>query len=370
MTLQRSAITFITLVVIFLAGVSCPTILNADEAPRPPRSLRDEAAARTAMIVGRWRPSQDSGEEALVYRADGTGTNIDGSRFLWAFEGRNLRARPESSPDEKENLITIRFSEDANTFQLSLQWGALHPEFDRLDDHNKPLGHRDPAGGKYADEPVVIPELPAAATARESADRLAVHVDATDVPPLRAWADEAAKTMEDAYPKMLTALGMVAPEPVLDVNLVIKRGPLPGALTENKTTTIFSPWIDKHEEDQKGVGVHELTHVLQRYGSGSPQWLVEGIADYVRYFVVQPGTIPAFEPREYAYDNGYITSAALLDWVERTKGPGIVARLNIALHDGTYSDELFAKLAGCEPKEAWRRYVAFRVGQSGDGEAK
>ena len=36
--------------------------------------------------------------------------------------------------------------------------------------------------------------------------------------------------------------------------------------------------------------IHETCHVVQRYrGRGNPGWLVEGVADYVRFFVYEPG---------------------------------------------------------------------------------
>ncbi len=34
--------------------------------------------------------------------------------------------------------------------------------------------------------------------------------------------------------------------------------------------------------------VHELTHIVQRYPGDPPMWLLEGIADYVRYYHYEP----------------------------------------------------------------------------------
>ena len=36
--------------------------------------------------------------------------------------------------------------------------------------------------------------------------------------------------------------------------------------------------------------IHETTHVVQHYrGRGNPGWLVEGVADYFRFFIFEPG---------------------------------------------------------------------------------
>ena len=50
--------------------------------------------------------------------------------------------------------------------------------------------------------------------------------------------------------------------------------------------------------EAKGVAVHELVHVVQQYDRAQrscprppiPGWVVEGIADYIRWFLYEPET--------------------------------------------------------------------------------
>ena len=309
--------------------------------------------------MGRWRPAKASGDQVQIIRPDGTGTNVDGSRFLWRFEGRHLAVRREGTPAESEMMLTIRFSRDANTYELTLNGGHVQAAFERLGDDGKPVGHRDASGAVYPDEPQVVPDLLPVGQ-RKPPGRLVVHVDSSEAPELRDWAADVAGRMPRWYPRIVEALGLPETPPVLELKLVLKGGDRPEGETQGRTIIVSSKWIAGHEEedDRKSVAAHEMVHVLQHYGTGAPGWLLEGIPEYIRYFVLAPGTSPGFVLRVADYTNGYLPTASMLDWVERTRGPGVVARLNLSLREGTYSDELFEKLAGCKPQEAWRRYVA------------
>ena len=101
-----------------------------------------------------------------------------------------------------------------------------------------------------------------------------------------------------------------------------------------------------------------MVHVLQRYGSGAPAWLVEGIPDYVRFYVIDPGPAAAdFVLHLSNYDNGYRPTAAMLDWLEHNRGPGVVARLDASLRDGTYTDDAFEQITGLKPQAAWEQFA-------------
>ena len=63
------------------------------------------------------------------------------------------------------------------------------------------------------------------------------------------------------------------------------------------------------------------------------------------------------------YQNGYVPTAAMLDWLERHR-PGTVQRLDAALREGTYVDNTFEQITGLKPEEAWRQFVDSRRGKS------
>ena len=69
--------------------------------------------------------------------------------------------------------------------------------------------------------------------------------------------------------------------------------------------------------DDIGAMVHETTHIVQQYRTrNNPGWLVEGIADYVRFFKYEPGKIgPTSRPKWPHYDGSYRVTAAFLQYL-------------------------------------------------------
>lgn len=100
-----------------------------------------------------------------------------------------------------------------------------------------------------------------------------------------------------------------------------------------------------------GMIVHEMVHVVQSYkhynDTDAPGWLVEGIADYVRWFYYE-----ALEKRPHPHGaradarGSYQTTAAFLFWVANKYNPDLVPKLNAALQDNSYHEPLFKDLTG------------------------
>ncbi len=135
--------------------------------------------------------------------------------------------------------------------------------------------------------------------------------------------------------------------------------PMDGVAHASGTTlTISSKWI-KQRPDDFGMVAHELCHVIQRYrGRSGPGWLTEGIADYVRYYVVEPGSKQGrFDPQRSDYKRGYQPAAGLLNYIE-TRRPGTVAKLNTLLREGKYKPASFKEIAGDEPDALWEQFKA------------
>jgi multidrug efflux pump subunit AcrB len=133
--------------------------------------------------------------------------------------------------------------------------------------------------------------------------------------------------------------------------------------TSGDRIAISADWVKAHPDDF-GMVIHELTHVVQGYPKYDPVWLVEGIADYVRYWHFEPGRKPRVEPKKRSYREGYGTAAAFLAWMEKTHDKEIVPKLNRALRAGTYRDELLKEYTGKGLDELWRDFcnVAEKAG--------
>ena len=103
--------------------------------------------------------------------------------------------------------------------------------------------------------------------------------------------------------------------------------------------------------DDGGMIVHEMVHVVQSYkhynDTDAPGWLVEGIADYVRWFFYEPLSV---HPHPKAADadarKSYRVTAAFLFWASNRYDADLVPKLNAALQANTYTEGLFNDLTG------------------------
>ncbi len=131
------------------------------------------------------------------------------------------------------------------------------------------------------------------------------------------------------------------------------------AATSNDTIEISPAYVRGHMDDF-GMVVHELTHTIQHYtrnnGAG---WLVEGIADYVRFYLYEP-TVPRprIDPVKSKYTDAYRTTAAFLAYGQEKYDHHLVNKLNKALRDGTYSPMMFKEYTGKGAQEIWNELVA------------
>ena len=76
-----------------------------------------------------------------------------------------------------------------------------------------------------------------------------------------------------------------------------------------------------------------------------PEWLTEGILDYVRFYLFEPeshGCDMVLRSAEARYDGKYRVSANFLDFVER-RHPGVVKELNALCRQGKYDEEASAR---------------------------
>jgi hypothetical protein len=105
------------------------------------------------------------------------------------------------------------------------------------------------------------------------------------------------------------------------------------------------------------------------YGrADAPAWLIEGTADYIRWFKYEPQSHGAdivwmkqrgkkFSPK---YDASYRITANFLDWVSKKHDAEIVRKLNAAMRDGKYNEALWEKYTG-KPVEKlgaeWRKEI-------------
>jgi len=191
---------------------------------------------------------------------------------------------------------------------------------------------------------------------------------------LKDWADhKLAPVLADWYPKivaMLPSPGFVAPT---RFNITIK--PMDGvAYTVGTNVFASSTWVGKEiQREAAGALVHELVRVVQQFGHNphNPGWLVEGSADYIRWFKYEPDSHGAdvvwlrkTHRTSLRYNEGYRVTANFLNWVAENHDPDIVGQLNAAMREGKYDDGLWKQYTGKtapELGEEWRKDLGTQI---------
>ncbi len=182
-------------------------------------------------------------------------------------------------------------------------------------------------------------------------------VDTNDTPDLKDWGNKAGTLCVEWFPKiakLLPSEGFTAPNQVtiyFDPKMKGVAHALGGKIT------ISAGFVRGHQDDW-GMVVHELTHVVQAYPPGGPGWLVEGIADYIRIVHFEPqAPRPKIDPAKASYKDAYKTTAMFLEWIEKQHGAGFVVKMNAALRQGKYQDAMWSELTGKSVDELWSAFV-------------
>jgi len=93
-------------------------------------------------------------------------------------------------------------------------------------------------------------------------------------------------------------------------------------------------------------------------------WLVEGIADYIRYKYYEKEIRLALDEKNYlklrkrGYRQGYGVVARFLLWLEMRKDKDIVRKLNVVLEQRRYSAEVFKQNCGAPLGKLWQDFMA------------
>ena len=177
---------------------------------------------------------------------------------------------------------------------------------------------------------------------------------------LKVWARTAEIQMEESWPDTAALLYTDKFIPPNMVNVIYRTGPgVTGvAATVGGIMEVNSAWCRAHPEDT-GLTVHETAHVIQAYSTYNPVWLVEGIADYIRWVRFEPEHFTyQINPQKSTYHDSYGTTAAFLGWCELHYDSGLVTKLSHAVRFGTYDKALFKAYCGKDVDTLWTEFVA------------
>ncbi len=357
---------------------------------------RGSAGARLAVDLGKvisvqsiasysWHPGVRAAQVYAVYAAEGPEEkfiaapkrDIDPLSCGWRLLAK-VDTRPKNGEPGGQTGVAINAGATPEKIR--------HLLFDIL-----PASDRDPFGQTFFSEIDVIeaggPELQRIKpperiikTFAGTEGKATFIVDATDAPDLAEWAEQKVlPVVQEWYPKMSEMLASDGYTPPKEVMLQFKNGINVPAFASANQITLNAPWFRRElQGEARGCVVHELVHVVQNYSRSArfnprpaktPGWIVEGIPDYIRWFLYEPQSrgaeITARNWEKAKYDDSYRTSANFFDWVTRTHSADLVRKLNAVCREGEYSPDLWKESTGLTLEElgaAWKKAHAERLG--------
>lgn len=212
----------------------------------------------------------------------------------------------------------------------------------------------------------------------ETADkRYQFTIDTTQAEELETWSEQELRpVIQDWYPRIVDLLpskDFLAPRQVRFRYLRDAEMRGVPAYASGSTISMNAEWMrGQLQREARGAVVHEMVHVVQQYsgrrrsraGAVTPGWLVEGIPDYIRWFLYEPETggarMSSERRRSAKHDASYRISANFIDWVIRNHPttPALLEKLNAAAREGRYTSDLWQELTGKneqELAEGWRQ---------------
>jgi hypothetical protein len=231
------------------------------------------------------------------------------------------------------------------------------------------------AGGGAGERPPIVTRFAA------GEGRYGFALDTTVAPDLTEWAErELRPVVQGWYPKLVALLPSEGYVPRTNVTIRFREdmGRIP-ASAGGGFINCNAVWFRKElNREARGSVVHEMVHVVQAYArvrrtetnaTRMPGWLVEGIPDYIRWFLYEPQTdgarITTNILARASYDSSYRITGNFLDWVVRGYDTNIVVKLNAAGRAGRYQESIWKEATGRTLEELgaeWRRHHEKRLG--------
>ena len=205
--------------------------------------------------------------------------------------------------------------------------------------------------GQAQDQPVPATPKPITESV-EIEDGIRFTVETTDAPDLTEWAHkELIPVVKKWYPliiDMLPSENFIAPR-TFSIHFVNSYKGV--AATMGNRIECNPAWY-RNELKREALGsvVHELVHVVQQFrgqrgGKRPPGWLIEGVPDYIRWYLYEPASngakIPPSRAASVKHDDSYRVSANFLNWVIGKYDKGLIKDLNAAMREGRYDEVMW-----------------------------
>lgn len=186
--------------------------------------------------------------------------------------------------------------------------------------------------------------------------------DTSAAPDLAEWTSKNLVPMvKEWYPKLVSMLPSPGFEPLTNVTVKFRdnMGGTPASAGGNVINCNIGWFRNNLKGEAVGSVVHEMVHTVQQYGRArrdnpnatrTPGWLVEGIPDYIRWFLYEPQThgadISARNIGRAKYDASYRVTGNFLNWAVTKYDKDLIQKLNAAARAGNYNEDLWKESTG------------------------
>ncbi|MES1227016.1 MAG: basic secretory protein-like protein, partial [Armatimonadota bacterium] len=187
-----------------------------------------------------------------------------------------------------------------------------------------------------------------------------ITLDASEAPDLAYWLVSAKALGTAWFPHICQLLSTQGFTPPKKIRFVMKAKQDAPAQAGSDEISFSAPYVRTHLTDL-GMVVHEMTHVVQNYPENKVDagWLVEGIADYVRWWRYEPEA--PRRPIDFSkatYRDAYRTTAWWLGWVAQKYDLRLVPMLDLKLRRGQDPMPMFRLYTGKEAPALWDEFRA------------
>jgi len=269
-----------------------------------------------------------------------------------------LGGRPNG--DDAPTDAVVELSTDGKEFQSAAKFGAGKAEAKGTWKAVKALRIRSTKDSKH---PLILREITLDSTPKVTTFRhpIEIALDVTDAPEMKEWGEKTIRICEREFPKICNLLASDGSKPPTQIKMTLKNDYKGVAAAGGGKITGSVQYFKDHPADI-GAMVHETVHCVQNYRARNlPGWLVEGVADYIRFWHYEPGKAGKLAPEKARYDGSYRTTAAFLAYVTDKYEPTLVTKLNTLLREGKFDETVWKTLTGKpidELNREWRESLA------------
>lgn len=191
-----------------------------------------------------------------------------------------------------------------------------------------------------------------------------IELNYADADDLKEWTEKAKEICVEWYPHICKELASEGYTPPKKTKFNIDPQ-MRGVAHTTRGQVFASANYIRQNPDDYGMMVHEMVHVVQAYPNRpkrAPGWVVEGIADYIRFHQYEPGSDKSrIDPNRASYRDSYRTTAAFFAWAVQNHDKEIIQKLNSSLRKGECDEEKTKELFGGDIDGLWARFLDEKV---------